>query len=37
MRGIESACWGSIGSEIELRLSKAGRPFANFNLAVTVG
>ena len=37
MRGIEAACWGSIGSEIELRTSKAGKPFVNFNLAVVVG
>ena len=37
MRGIEAACWGQIGSAIDLRTSKSGRPFANFNLAVIVG
>ena len=37
MRGIEAACWGQIGSAIDLRTSKSGRPFANFNLAVVVG
>ena len=37
MRGIESACWGTIGTNPELRTSKSGKPFVNFNLAVTVG
>jgi single stranded DNA-binding protein len=37
VRGIEAACWGTIGSDIDLRTSKAGKPFANFNLAVNIG
>ena len=37
MRGIEFACWGAIGTNPELRTSKSGKPFVNFNLAVTVG
>jgi single-strand DNA-binding protein len=37
MRGIESAFWGTLGADPELKTSKSGNPFANFNVAVTVG
>jgi single-stranded DNA-binding protein len=38
MRGIECACHGAIGSDnIELKISKADKPWASFNLAVDTG
>lgn len=37
MRGIETAFWGTLGADPELKTSKGGNPFAIFNVAVTVG
>ncbi len=37
MRGIESAFWGTLGKDPELRTSKTGNPFCSFNCVVTVG
>jgi hypothetical protein len=32
MRGIESAFWGVLGKDPELRTSKTGTPFATMNV-----
>ena len=37
MRGIETAFWGTLGKDPELKTSKTGNPFATMNVAVTVG
>ena len=37
MRGIETAFWGVLGKDPELRTSKSGKPFATMNVVVTVG
>ncbi len=38
MKGIECACFGAIGSDvIELKMSKAEKPWTAFNLAVDTG
>ena len=37
MRGIETAFWGVLGKDPELRTSKTGNAFATMNVAVTVG
>ena len=37
MRGIEAAFWGTLGADPELKLSKAGNPFATMNAAIAVG
>ena len=38
MKGIECACFGAIGSDvIELKMSKADKPWTAFNLAVDTG
>jgi single stranded DNA-binding protein len=36
-RGIETAFWATLGKDPELKTSKSGKPFATFNVAVTVG
>jgi single-stranded DNA-binding protein len=37
MKGIEAACFGAIGSDaIELKMSKADKPWTAFNVAVDV-
>lgn len=36
MRGIETAFWGTLGADPELKAS-SGKPFATMNVAVTVG
>jgi len=36
-RGIETAFWGTLGKDPELKTSKTGNPFATMNVAVTVG
>jgi len=37
MRGIESALWGVLGKDPELKISKTGTPFTTMNVTVTVG
>jgi hypothetical protein len=38
MKGVECACFGAIGSDsIELKMSKANKPWTSFNLAVDTG
>ena len=37
MRGIESACWGTLGKDAELKQSKNGNPYLGMNVVVTVG
>ncbi len=37
MRGIETAFWGVLGQDPELKTSKTGKAFASFGCAVTVG
>ena len=37
MRGIETAFWGVLGKDPELKTSKTGKAFANMNVVVTVG
>ena len=37
MRGLETAFWGTLGADPELKTGKSGKPFATFNVAVTVG
>jgi single-strand DNA-binding protein len=37
MRGIESAFWGTLGRDPELRTSRAGKPYCILNLAVVSG
>jgi single stranded DNA-binding protein len=37
MRGIETAFWGVLGKDPELKTSKTGNAFATMNVAVTVG
>jgi single-strand DNA-binding protein len=37
MRGIETAFWGVLAKDPELRTSKSGKPFATMNVAVTIG
>lgn len=37
MRGIETAFWGTLGRDPELKTSRAGKPFCGLALAVTVG
>jgi single stranded DNA-binding protein len=37
MRGIETAFWGTLGSDPELKVSKNGKLFASFPVVVTVG
>ena len=37
MRGIETAFWGVLGTEPELKTSKNGKAFANMSVAVTIG
>jgi single-strand DNA-binding protein len=36
-RGIESAFWGVLGKDPELKTSKTGNPFTTMNAVVTVG
>ena len=36
-RGIESAFWGVLGKDLELKTSKTGNPFTTMNAVVTVG
>lgn len=36
-RGIETAFWGVLGKDPELKTSKTGNPFATMNVVVTVG
>ena len=36
-RGIETAFWGTLGKDPELKTSKTGNPFATMNVVVTVG
>jgi single-strand DNA-binding protein len=36
-RGIETAFWGTLGKNPELKTSKAGTPYAGMNVVVTVG
>ena len=35
--GIETAFWGVLGQDPELKTSKTGKPFASFGCVVTVG
>jgi single-strand DNA-binding protein len=37
MRGIECAFWATIGQDIELKTSKAGKPYVSFSAVVTMG
>jgi single-strand DNA-binding protein len=37
MRGIETAFWGTLGRDPELKTSRAGKPYCAMNLAVTTG
>jgi single-stranded DNA-binding protein len=37
MRGIETAFWGTLGRDPELKTSKGGKAFATMNVAVTIG
>jgi hypothetical protein len=37
MRGIETAFWGTLGGDPELKTAKSGNAFAVMNVAVTVG
>jgi single-strand DNA-binding protein len=37
MRGIETAFWGVIGKDPELKQSKGGTPYLNMGIAVTIG
>ena len=37
MRGIETAFWGTLGRDPELKTSRAGNAYASLNVAVTVG
>ena len=37
MRGIETAFWGVLGKDPELKTSKTGKAFATMNVVVTVG
>jgi single-strand DNA-binding protein len=37
MRGIECAFWATIGQDVELKTSRAGKPFCSFSAVVTVG
>ena len=37
MRGIESAFWGVLGKDPELKQGKTGKPYCNFGCSVTVG
>jgi single-strand DNA-binding protein len=37
MRGIETAFWGVLGKDPELKTSKTGKPFLTANVVVTVG
>ncbi len=37
MRGIETAFWGVLGKDPELKTSKGGNPFASMNVVITVG
>ena len=36
-RGIETAFWGTLGKDPELKTSKGGTPYAGMNVVVTVG
>jgi len=36
-RGIETAFWGTLGKNPELKTSKTGNPFTTMNVVVTVG
>ncbi len=36
-RGIETAFWGTLGKDPELKTSKTGNPFTTMNVVVTVG
>jgi single-strand DNA-binding protein len=36
-RGLETAFWGVLGKDPELKTSKAGTPYAGMNVVVTVG
>lgn len=37
MRGIEVACWGTLGKDPELKTSKAGTLYAGMNVVVVTG
>ena len=37
MRGLETAFWGTLGKDPELKTSKTGTRFAAMNIVVTVG
>jgi hypothetical protein len=37
MRGIETAFFGTLGKDPELRTSKARKPWTAFSIAVTIG
>jgi single-strand DNA-binding protein len=37
MRGIETAFWGVLGKDPQLKTSKNGKAFTNMNVVVTVG
>ena len=37
MRGIETAFWGTLAADPELKTSKSGKPFSTFSVAVTIG
>ena len=37
MRGIETAFWGVLGNQPELKTSRSGKPFAQVSVVVSVG
>ena len=37
MRGIETAFWGVLGNELELKTSRGGKAFAQMSIVVAVG